>query len=122
MGPHPPDARPRHRARIGYIDVARSYGLAERFLADWLQGHPTTEMTIGSKWGYRYVGEWQVDAAVRGEGPLAGRLARQWRESRQLLGTRLRLYQIHSATPDTGVLSDLEVLAELVGMGEEEGW
>ena len=54
------------------------------------------------------------------EGPLAGRLARLGRESRQLLGTSLRLYQIHSATPDTGVLSDLEVLAELVGMGEEE--
>ena len=35
-------------SRIGYIDVARSYGLAERFLADWLQGYPTTEMTIGS--------------------------------------------------------------------------
>ena len=107
---------------IGYIDVARSYGLAERFLADWLQGHPTTEMTIGSKWGYRYVGEWQVEAAVHEvkDHSLAA-LRAQWRESRQLLGTRLRLYQIHSATPDTGVLSDLEVLAELVGMGEEEG-
>jgi aryl-alcohol dehydrogenase-like predicted oxidoreductase len=107
---------------IGYVDVARSYGLAEQFLADWLQGDPTTEMTIGSKWGYRYVGEWRLDTAVHEvkDHSLAA-LRAQWRESRQLLGARLRLYQIHSATPDTGVLSDLEVLAELVRMGEEEG-
>ena len=106
---------------IGYIDVARSTGLPSGSWPTGSRDTPRLEMTIGSKWGYRYVGEWQVEPQCTGEGPLAGRLA-QWRESRQLLGTRLRLYQIHSATPDTGVLSDLEVLAELVGMGEEEGW
>ena len=93
---------------VGYIDVARSYGLAELFLADWLERHPSSEMTIGSKWGYRYVGEWQMDAAVHEvkdhslsalQSSVDGRAA-------GCSGGRLRLYQIHSATPDTGVLVD----------------
>lgn len=49
---------------IRYIDTARSYGHAERFLGAWLAAHPErrAELTIGSKWGYEYVGEWRMDA------------------------------------------------------------
>ncbi|MGO3885788.1 MAG: aldo/keto reductase, partial [Mycetocola sp.] len=48
------------------IDVARSYGLAEQFLGEWIAQNPERrcELMISSKWGYRYVGQWQVDAAV----------------------------------------------------------
>ena len=48
-------------------------------------------------------------------------LQSQWKTSRRLLGRRLRLYQIHSATLETGVLGDSAVLAELVRIGQEGG-
>ncbi len=107
---------------VGYIDVARSYGLAEQFLAEWLEDHPSSELTIGSKWGYRYVGEWQMDVPVHEvKDHSLDALQSQWKTSRRLLGRRLRLYQIHSATLETGVLGDSAVLAELVRIGEEGG-
>jgi aryl-alcohol dehydrogenase-like predicted oxidoreductase len=43
----------------------------------------------------------------------AGRLRRQLGETRALLDEHLSLYQIHSATLESGVLDDDEVLAEL---------
>src|SRR5262249_54335799 len=56
-------------AGIGYVDVARSYGRAEEFLARWLRERDVgrTAPTVGSKWGYRYTAGWRVDAAVHEE-------------------------------------------------------
>jgi aryl-alcohol dehydrogenase-like predicted oxidoreductase len=69
---------------------------------------------VGSKWGYTYVGDWRVDARVHEvkDHSLAA-LRRQIDESRELLGESLDLYQIHSATLESGVLEDRAVLAEL---------
>src|SRR5690349_1729800 len=49
---------------VRYVDVARSYGRGEEFLARWLgeRALPADALTIGSKWGYRYTGGWRVDA------------------------------------------------------------
>ncbi|TMC27555.1 MAG: aldo/keto reductase [Chloroflexi bacterium] len=103
-------------AGIRYFDAARSYGLAERFLASWLQrrGLSPNDVTVGSKWGYRYVGNWHVDAKVHEvkDQSLAA-LRRQIVESRALLGDHLDLYQIHSATLESGVLENQPVLANL---------
>jgi aryl-alcohol dehydrogenase-like predicted oxidoreductase len=41
---------------------------------------------------------------------------RQLAETRELLGDRLALYQIHSATPETGVLEDRAVLGALAAL------
>jgi aryl-alcohol dehydrogenase-like predicted oxidoreductase len=103
-------------AGIRYFDAARSYGFAERFLASWLHDRalPPRAVTVGSKWGYTYVGNWKVDAPVHEvkDHSLAA-LRRQIDESRTLLGEYLDLYQIHSATLESGVLDDYAVLAEL---------
>lgn len=104
-----------------YVDAARSYGLAESFLASWLErrAFPPGHLTVGSKWGYRYTADWRVGAEVNEikDHSLAN-LQRQLTESRTLLGDSLLLYQIHSATLESGVLEDREVLAELSRLGD----
>lgn len=103
-------------AGVRYFDAARSYGRAEAFLSSWLQSRQLTpdQVTIGSKWGYTYTANWQVEAEkheVKDHSlPV---LKRQIGESRALLGDFLDLYQIHSATLDSGVLQNEGVLAEL---------
>jgi aryl-alcohol dehydrogenase-like predicted oxidoreductase len=109
-------------AGVRYFDVARSYGLAEEFLASWLQerGLPVGSVTVGSKWGYTYTGDWRVDAAVHEvKDHSLGALLRQAAESRQVLGRHLVLYQVHSATLESGILEDRAVLAELARMRQE---
>jgi aryl-alcohol dehydrogenase-like predicted oxidoreductase len=103
-------------AGIRYFDAARSYGRAEQFLRSWLdaRGRGPGEIVVGSKWGYRYTGDWQVDGRVQevkehGLPMLKSQLA----ESEAILGPYLRLYQIHSAAPETRVLDDDRVLGEL---------
>ncbi|HXN61494.1 MAG TPA: aldo/keto reductase [Acidimicrobiales bacterium] len=101
---------------VRYFDAARSYGLAEAFLAAWLErrGVGPGEISVGSKWGYTYVADWRVDAPVNEVKDLSvGALRRQLAESRELLGPNLGLYQIHSATLESGVLEDRAVLDEL---------
>jgi aryl-alcohol dehydrogenase-like predicted oxidoreductase len=106
---------------IRYFDAARSYGKAEEFLASWLdrRGLAPGAVTVGSKWGYTYTADWQVDADVHEVKELSvDTLRRQIAESRGLLGPHLRLYQIHSATIESGVLEDREVLDELARLRE----
>jgi aryl-alcohol dehydrogenase-like predicted oxidoreductase len=101
---------------VRYFDAARSYGKAEAFLASWLErrGFSPGAVTIGSKWGYTYTAGWRVDADRHEVKDLSvTMLRRQLAESRDLLGSHLRLYQIHSATRESGVLDDRAVLDEL---------
>jgi aryl-alcohol dehydrogenase-like predicted oxidoreductase len=107
---------------VRYVDAARSYGRAEAFLASWAEarGLGSAEITVGSKWGYTYVADWRVDAKVHEvKDHSLATLRRQVAESRAILGDRLALYQIHSATFESGVLEDRAVLAELVMLRDE---
>jgi len=102
---------------VRYVDVARSYGRAEEFLARWLRERalPAGALTVGSKWGYRYTAGWQIEARVHEEKELSlARFTAQLAESVALLGDRLALYQIHSATTESGCLADLPLLRALV--------
>jgi len=103
---------------VRYFDAARSYGLAEQFLSEWLETRAIApgDVAVGSKWGYRYTADWRVD---NGGEPhevkdhSVGHLRSQSAETLALLGKHLRLYQIHSATLESGVLADPEVRGEL---------
>ena len=104
---------------IRYIDAARSYGLAEQFLGSWLAEHPgyREELTIGSKWGYEYVGDWRLDAPQqeRKEHSLA-MFERQWPETLEALGTEPDVYLVHSLTSDSPALDDSALLDRLRGL------
>lgn len=103
-------------AGIRYFDAARSYGRAEQFLGSWLAARQIGPdvVTVGSKWGYTYTADWQVEADKHEvkEHSLPV-LKRQIAESRTILGAHLDLYQIHSATLDSGVLTNGDVLGKL---------
>jgi len=104
------------QAGVRYLDAARSYGLAEEFLGSWLaaRGLGRGDVTVGSKWGYTYTAGWRVAAEVNEVKDLSVEtLRRQEGESQALLGDTLALYQIHSATVESGVLDDAAVLDEL---------
>ena len=111
-----------YAAGVRYFDAARSYGRAEEFLASWLleRGIGSDELSVGSKWGYEYTGSWQMDAEKHEVKDLSAQmLRRQLEETRNLLGEHLGLYQIHSATLESGVLEDAAVLGELEGLKGE---
>ena len=103
-------------AGVRYFDAARSYGRAEEFLGSWLRSRRIApdSVVVGSKWGYTYTAGWQVSAVQHEmKEHSATVLRRQIGESRALLGEYLDLYQIHSATLESGVLENQLVLEEL---------
>jgi aryl-alcohol dehydrogenase-like predicted oxidoreductase len=98
-------------------DAARSYGRAEQFLGEWLRSRRPTDVFVSSKWGYVYTADWTIEAdppEVKHHD--VETLHRQFGETRTWLGDWLSLYQIHSATPDSGVLDNERVLSELRAM------
>lgn len=106
---------------VRYFDAARSYGRAEEFLRSWVRsrGIRQEEIAIGSKWGYRYTGEWQVDGRVQEvKDHGVHMLSAQSAESMSILGPYLNLYQIHSAAPETRVLENEQVIGQLLRLRE----
>ncbi|GFR46752.1 hypothetical protein Agub_g8377 [Astrephomene gubernaculifera] len=124
------------RLGIRYYDAARSYGRAEEFLASWLGGQQGEQgqdqggqrgesLLVGSKWGYRYTADWQVDTGGQPhevKDHSCDHLRLQAGQTEALLGPYLRLYQIHSATLESGVLDAADVLSELAALKRSRGW
>ena len=120
------------RLGIRHIDAARSYGLAENFVSDWLQERgqmravsDSDGILISSKWGYTYTADWEIDTGGKPhevKDHSVDNLKLQALLSEELLGNHLGLYQIHSATIESGVLLDDKVLKELERIKIEKGW
>ncbi|WP_327706966.1 aldo/keto reductase [Streptomyces decoyicus] len=106
---------------VRYFDAARSYGLAETYLAQWLQARPdVTDIVVGSKWGYTYTADWSTQADVHEvKDHSTAAYDRQVAETRALLSGRLSLYQIHSVTPDSPALSDTALHERLARLADE---
>jgi aryl-alcohol dehydrogenase-like predicted oxidoreductase len=112
-----------YAAGVRWVDVARSYGLAEEFLAGWLSSRAPSDVTVSSKWGYAYVGDWRLDAAVHEEkSHTLDRFQTQWAESTGLLGSHLALYQVHSLTPDSPLFDDLALQDALAALPVRVGF
>ncbi|GGM17391.1 aldo/keto reductase [Nakamurella endophytica] len=103
-------------AGIRYFDAARSYGAAEQFLGSWLAEHPDRRpaVTVGSKWGYEYVGGWRTDAAVHERKDHSPAMFdRQWPLTVSALGGEPDVYLVHSVTPESPALGDPALLGRL---------
>jgi aryl-alcohol dehydrogenase-like predicted oxidoreductase len=109
-----------YKAGVRWIDVARSYGRAEEFLAGWLSRRNHGDLTVSSKWGYTYVGAWRMDAAMHEvKEHSASSFSRQWSESRALLGSAINLYQVHSLTIDSPLFTDEPLLRALSALSDD---
>ncbi|MFB4298375.1 aldo/keto reductase [Actinomadura sp. NTSP31] len=103
-----------YTAGIRWVDTARSYGRAEEFLSEWLAARTPDGLTVSSKWGYTYVGEWKTDAPVhevKDHG--LDRYRAQYAETRALLGDHLSVYQVHSLTEESPLFHDAGLQAAL---------
>ncbi|WP_343330863.1 aldo/keto reductase [Polaribacter staleyi] len=104
---------------IRYFDTAPGYGLAEELLLEWVQTKDDNSIEVATKWGYTYTANFDANATVHEvkEHSLS-KLNEQWNFSKQLL-PYLKVYQIHSATLETGVLENTEVLEQLALLKKE---
>ena len=119
-------------AGVDWIDTARSYGRAEEFVGQWWRARAAAGAewverapTISSKWGYRYVGDWNPDADVHEvKDHSLERFEQQFALTRETL-PRLHLYQVHSLTLESPLFDDgplLDALARLRDSGVAVGF
>jgi aryl-alcohol dehydrogenase-like predicted oxidoreductase len=104
---------------VRYFDTAPGYGLAEELVLEWLQTKEDNAIEVATKWGYTYTANFDVNATIHEvkEHSLA-KLKEQWNFSKKLL-PYLKVYQIHSATLETGVLENTDVLNHLLFLKKE---
>ena len=104
---------------VRYFDTAPGYGLAEELVLEWLQTKEDNTIEVATKWGYTYTANFDANATIHEvkEHSLS-KLKAQWNFSKKLL-PYLKVYQIHSATLETGVLENTDVLAYLAFLKRE---
>jgi len=113
---------------LPWFDCARSYGLSEKFVGEFLrnQGTAPDDVVVSSKWGYTYVANWNV--ALQAGAPhevkdhSIDNFLKQLEETKEHIGEYVDLYQVHSATFDSGILTDGQVHAALASCKKDDGW
>ena len=106
---------------IRYFDTAPGYGIAEQLVLEWLNSKQDSSIEIATKWGYEYVANFDPDAKVHEvKDHSIDQLIKQWGVSKNLL-PHLSTLQIHSATFETGVLENNDVLQKLYELKQEYG-
>jgi aryl-alcohol dehydrogenase-like predicted oxidoreductase len=98
---------------IRYFDTAPGYGMAEDLILEWLRKTNYKDVEIATKWGYKYMAAFKPKASVHEiKEHTLQLLNEQWKTSRKLM-PNLSTLQIHSATFETGVLENLDILEQL---------
>ena len=104
---------------VRYFDTSPGYGLAERLVVEWLESKKDPSIQVSTKWGYTYVANFDPKAKQHEvKEHSVDKLNMQWEYSKMLL-PYLKVYQIHSATFESGVLDNLEVLKRLHDLKNE---
>ena len=104
------------------FDTAASYGKGEQFLQEWYDRNHYTDLRLSSKWGYTYVANWEIgfNGSHEVKEHSLSKLREQWATAKKLLPA-LKIYQIHSATFESGVLENRRVLSELSEIKKASG-
>lgn len=111
-----------------WLDCARSYGLSEKFVGEYLRSRNVdpSSVYVSSKWGYTYVADFKVELAPGAKHEVKDHstenFLKQVKETEELLGDYLNLYQIHSATFDSGILTDQKAHEALATCRRKRGW
>ncbi|MEM5565510.1 aldo/keto reductase [Psychroserpens sp. AS72] len=105
---------------VRYFDTAPSYGLGEQFLLDWKNDRQHKDVLLSTKWGYTYVANWEIgyDGKHEIKEHSLSKLNEQWEISKALL-PELNIYQVHSATLDSGILNDKSIHERLFQLKKE---
>ena len=111
-----------YKLGVRYFDTAPSYGKGEAFLQEW---HATTnhaDVVLGTKWGYTYVANWELgfDGQHEIKEHSLEKLVEQWQVSKKML-PKLKYYQVHSATFESGILENQDVLNQLFEIKKQTG-
>jgi aryl-alcohol dehydrogenase-like predicted oxidoreductase len=107
---------------IRYFDTAPSYGKGEEFLTNWNSKYQYKDVSLSTKWGYTYVANWELDfsGAHEVKEHSLDKLREQWQVSKELQPA-LKIYQVHSATFESAILKNSEVLKELFEIKKQTG-
>ncbi|GAA4888778.1 aldo/keto reductase [Flaviramulus aquimarinus] len=107
---------------VRYFDTAPSYGKGEAFLEAWHVKNNYPDVVLGTKWGYTYVANWKLGFSGKHEikEHALGKLQEQWQVSKRML-PKLKYYQVHSATFESGILENNPVLNQLSDIKKETG-
>jgi aryl-alcohol dehydrogenase-like predicted oxidoreductase len=111
-----------------WLDCARSYGLSEKFVGDYLRANKIKpdHVYVSSKWGYTYVADFRISLEAGSPHEIKDHsvenFLKQMNESLMHLGEYIDLYQIHSATLDSGILSDTKAHEALAHCKKERNW
>jgi aryl-alcohol dehydrogenase-like predicted oxidoreductase len=111
-----------YKSGIRYIDTAPSYGKGEEFLTNWNSEYQYKDVSLSTKWGYTYVANWELgfNGAHEIKEHSLEKLIEQWQVSKKLQ-SQLKIYQVHSATFESGILENKEVLKQLYEIKKETG-